>query len=445
MKKKLATLILTSSILSATFVAPYAASADELTDKIEEQEQKVNELSNRVDSAAAVLAEVQAEITAAEDRASELLNQRLATNEEIDLLKEEIAQLQQIIDQREGQLKEQARSVQVNGSNTNYMNFIFASESLTDLISRVDVVTTMVSANKDLVEQQVQDQQAVEDKKVESEEKLNDIMSMTYELEELKGQLEVKNIEQESALAALSAEKATAEEDRQRFIAEKEEADRRAAEEAERQRLAEEAAIAAAEAALLAEAEAAKAAEEAAQESVVEVASNQTPTVTAPTQTNNTTNTTVNTEVTTEVSQPSAPAPSTPVEKVEEKPAAPTISAPTGDVVSVAYKYLGVPYVWGGKTPSGFDCSGFTAYVFREAYGIEIGGWTGPQQYAGTQISVSQAQAGDLLFWGPKGSPYHVAIALGNGQYIHAPDEGGVVEVNSTQYFTPSFAVRVAR
>ena len=98
-----------------------------------------------------------------------------------------------------------------------------------------------------------------------------------------------------------------------------------------------------------------------------------------------------------------------------------------------------------GKTPSGFDCSGFTAYVFREAYGIEIGGWTGSQQYAGSQISVGQAQAGDLLFWGPKGSPYHVAISLGNGQYIHAPDEGGFVEVNSTQYFTPSFAVRVAR
>ena len=124
---------------------------------------------------------------------------------------------------------------------------------------------------------------------------------------------------------------------------------------------------------------------------------------------------------------------------------APSLPAPSGDVIGVAYKYLGVPYVYGGKTPSGFDCSGFTAYVFREAYGIEIGGWTGSQQYAGSQISVSQAQAGDLLFWGPKGSPYHVAISLGNGQYIHAPSEGGVVEVNSTQYFTPSFAVRVAR
>lgn len=423
MKKKLATLILTSSLLSATFVAPYAVSADELTEKIQQQEEKVNELSGRVESAEAVLAEVQAEIAAAENRAVELLAQRVDTNEKIDLLEEEIAQLQVVIDQREDQLKEQARSVQINGSNTNYMNFIFASESLTDLIARVDVVTTMVSANKSLVEQQVQDQQAVENKKVETEEKLNEIISMTYELEELKGQLEVKNIEQESAVAALNAEKASAEEDRLAFIAEKEEADRRAAEEAERQRIAEEAAIAAAEEALRVEQEAA-----------------QTVIAVTQTTTNNTTTNTTN----------NSPAISTPVieEKVEviiEEKSAPSLPAPSGDVIGVAYKYLGVPYVYGGKTPSGFDCSGFTAYVFREAYGIEIGGWTGSQQYAGSQISVSQSQAGDLLFWGPKGSPYHVAISLGNGQYIHAPDEGGVVEVNSTRYFTPSFAVRVAR
>lgn len=429
MKKKLATLILTSSLLSATFLAPYAVSADELTEKIQQQEEKVNELSGRVESAEAVLAEVQAEIVAAENRAAELLAQRVDTNEKMDLLEEEIAQLQVVIDQREDQLKEQARSVQINGSNTNYMNFIFASESLTDLIARVDVVTTMVSANRSLVEQQVQDQQAVENKKVETEEKLNEIISMTYELEELKGQLEVKNIEQESAVAALNAEKATAEEDRLAFIAEKEEADRRAAEEAERQRIAEEAAIAAAEEALRVEQEAAQA--------VVAVANDR-----ATTQTTN--NTTTNSPAI------STPAVETPVieEKVEvsieEKPA-PSLPAPSGDVIGVAYKYLGVPYVYGGKTPSGFDCSGFTAYVFREAYGIEIGGWTGTQQYAGSQISVGQAQAGDLLFWGPKGSPYHVAISLGNGQYIHAPDEGGFVEVNSTTYFTPSFAVRVAR
>jgi len=95
-----------------------------------------------------------------------------------------------------------------------------------------------------------------------------------------------------------------------------------------------------------------------------------------------------------ETPAPAAPVVSTPVVT------APALSAPTGDVISIAAQYIGVPYVWGGKTPSGFDCSGFTAYVFREAYGIEIGGYTVPQENSGTQIAVSAAQPGDLIFWG---------------------------------------------
>ena len=112
-------------------------------------------------------------------------------------------------------------------------------------------------------------------------------------------------------------------------------------------------------------------------------------------------------------------------------------------VVNEAQKYLGVPYLWGGKTPNGFDCSGFTQYVYRTSVGIELGGWTVPQESAGVQIPVEQAQPGDLYFWGSPGSTYHVAISTGGGQFIHAPQPGGVVSYGSIQYFTPSFAVRV--
>ncbi|MEG1503098.1 MAG: C40 family peptidase, partial [Enterococcus sp.] len=126
-------------------------------------------------------------------------------------------------------------------------------------------------------------------------------------------------------------------------------------------------------------------------------------------------------------------------------PSTPT-PAPSGNgsaVVAEAMKYIGTPYVWGGKTPSGFDCSGFTAYVYRQATGREIGGWTVPQESAGTRISVSEAQAGDLYFWGSPGGSYHVAIAMGGGQYIHAPQPGESVKVGSTAYYAPSFAVRM--
>ena len=433
MKKKLATLLLTSSLLASTMIAPIAASADELQNKIEQQESKLEAIQSEVLSAQQTLTAVQAEISAAESRSNELLESRITTQDEVTTLAEEIEKLEIIIEKREEQLQEQARSVQVNGSNTNYINFVFASESLTDLVARVEVVTTMVSANKSLVEQQISDKEAVTDKKVASEEKLEEIIGMSTELEQLKADLHIKKIEEESAIAALNAEQSTVQADRDKFIAQKEEADRRAAEEA--------AAIAAAEAAAIAAAEeaarvAAIAVEEVAEVETVATTSRNVaaPAVTAPQQ-SAPTETVAQAPATTPESTP-APAPT---------PAPTPAPAPShsGDLIGEAYKYLGVPYVWGGKTPAGFDCSGFTSYVFRQAYGMEIGSWTGAQENLGTKISVSQAQPGDLLFWGSAGSTYHVAIYLGGGSYIHAPYEGRTVEVNTISNFTPQFAVRV--
>lgn len=112
-------------------------------------------------------------------------------------------------------------------------------------------------------------------------------------------------------------------------------------------------------------------------------------------------------------------------------------------VVNEAEKYIGTPYVWGGKDTSGFDCSGLTQYVYKQVTGKDIGVWTVAQESSGTQISVDQAQQGDLLFWGDKGSSYHVAISAGGDQYIHAPQPGENVKYGSTQYYSPDFGVRV--
>ncbi|MEG1502615.1 MAG: NlpC/P60 family protein [Enterococcus sp.] len=114
-------------------------------------------------------------------------------------------------------------------------------------------------------------------------------------------------------------------------------------------------------------------------------------------------------------------------------------------IVQEAYRHLGKPYVWGAKGPNAFDCSGLAYFVYANATGHNIGGWTGDQQYAGTQIPVSEAQPGDLLFWGaPTSVTTHVAIYIGNGQYIHAPQPGDVVKIGNISDFTPTFAVRVS-
>ena len=435
MKKKLVAIALAGTILATSIVTPFTAQADEILTKIQQQETKISELDSKQSTAEENLSAITAEVDAAEKRAETLLANRVKTQDEIVALQEDIAELQVVIAQREEQLDEQARSVQVNGSNENYLNFIVASESFTDLVSRIDVVSKMVSANKELVEQQIADQKAVEDKKSKTEENLSKINAMAMELEQLKGDLQVKKIEQESAIAALAAEKATAESDRQMFLAQKEEADQRAA--------AEAAAIAAAEAAaatVAATVAQASSEESSTAASSVDIASSTVASSesAAPAQTVAAAPVVESAPV---VSAPAAAAPVVSAPVVT----APTLSAPTGDVVSIAAKYLGVPYVWGGKTPSGFDCSGFTSYVFREAYGIEIGGYTVPQENSGTQIAVSSAQAGDLIFWGSRGATYHVAIYVGGGQYIHAPAPGQTVTYSSYNLSGASFAVRVAR
>lgn len=101
-----------------------------------------------------------------------------------------------------------------------------------------------------------------------------------------------------------------------------------------------------------------------------------------------------------------------------------------------------IPYVWGGGTPSTwFDCSGLMSYVFKNAAGISLPHSSVEQEMYTQKKSVSQAQPGDLLFWGTPGASYHVAIYIGNNQYIAAPKPGLNVRVETiSPNFLPSFA-----
>lgn len=97
----------------------------------------------------------------------------------------------------------------------------------------------------------------------------------------------------------------------------------------------------------------------------------------------------------------------------------------TPSVVAIARNYIGVPYRWGGTTPSGFDCSGFTQYVFRKA-GVNLPRTSAEQGRVGTRVSRSELRPGDLVYF-----PGHIGIYVGNGQFIHSPSPGKRVTIDS--------------
>ena len=99
-------------------------------------------------------------------------------------------------------------------------------------------------------------------------------------------------------------------------------------------------------------------------------------------------------------------------------------------VVAIAQRYLGVPYVYGGASPSGFDCSGLTMYCYAQV-GVGLAHGATLQQQASTPVPISALQPGDLVFFGNAAFSYHVAIYVGGGSMIHAPHTGAVVSYGS--------------
>lgn len=484
MNKRLFKTLLTSAVVLGSVAAPVAAFAQDYDSLIGQSESQIENLSAAQAQLYAQLASSYAKLQEVQAQATTLQGNIQENDAAIASLQAEIKDLEVAIGKRESLLADQARAVQATGGAENYVNVVASSKSVSDFVGRVDVVKKMVSANKTLLGQQKADKEAVETKKSAVETTKADNVAKHVQLEALKGALTEEQANNEAVYNQLTSDLSLAQNAREALIAEKAAYQQRQAEIAAAQQAAAEQAAAEAQAQALAQqqaqaeaaaqeqaaqeqatresqlaeqpapaAEEAKPAEATSQAEATESQAPEAPTSETPAAEESTVAETPSTqeeESTTPAPQPAqeAPAaeeePEAPAATTEEEPAAAAPAASTyGDVLSTAAKYVGTPYVWGGKSPSGFDCSGFVQYVFKEAYGIDVGSWTVPQESAGTRISVSEAQAGDLYFWGDAGSTYHVAIATGGGNFIHASQPGTPLGYNNIQNFTPQFAVRV--
>ncbi len=110
------------------------------------------------------------------------------------------------------------------------------------------------------------------------------------------------------------------------------------------------------------------------------------------------------------------------------------------EIILSAKQYLGVPYVWGGTTPAGFDCSGLMQWVFAQN-GIGIPRVSQAQQASVKEIPISEVRPGDLVFWGRPA--HHVALYIGDGYFIQAPQPGDVVKITHNSWYPFESAGRV--
>ena len=142
----------------------------------------------------------------------------------------------------------------------------------------------------------------------------------------------------------------------------------------------------------------------------------------------------------------SAPPPSTPADPLPSAPAEAPLRPPSSGLdgyalAGTALSLRGVPYVNGGTDPNGFDCSGFTQYVFSR-FGLALPREVREQYRVGKSVKAEDLAPGDMLFFSTtEPGPSHVAIAVGGDQFVHAPSSTGVVRVErlSSSYWSPRY------
>lgn len=442
-KLKLVAALVAAAIMSSFSIPVYA------TPLTEEQQQELNAVKAEYDAVLYRMAEITGEIAIVNDTITNILV-RIEENDlemerldgEIKAKNIEIATSEAELLKKETEYGARLRAMYKQG-NTGVLQAILSSESIADLIARADAIIKFAKIDKQLLDEIQRIKDVLVDQKEELDHAKNEVALLKADNLVKLEEAEVKKNEAEGLLEELELEEnkiirnlAMAEmyfigdndeiiadpsssdvliqqaitnlrEARTKIITDSTDAKIVTLIERGKTILAQrEAARRAAEEAARRAAEERRRQEEAEEERLAQ--STPAPSTPAPT-----------------TPAPTTPAPSTPA------PTAP-VSGRGQDILNYGYQFLGVPYVWGGSTPRGFDCSGLTQYVYRQ-FGINIPRVASAQASVGTRVAYSDLQAGDLVFFG-SGSITHVGIYISNGNMLHSPRPGKRVEITTMRY-----------
>lgn len=344
------------------------------------------------------------------------------SKEEIKDLEKEIEKLEEAIDVRNELLKERIASMQKAGGNVGFLEVVFGSQSFEDFISRASSASKVTKSDAELIEQQEKDKQKVEEQRGVYQAKLDEQEEQKVELEGMKELIVTQKEENEKSKKKLKAKE-------KELVTMKSELE------------SKDSNLASLEAEIRDDIEAARTPTVTASES--NASSNEN----SSNESNNSSDNSSDGDLRT-LSQSEPTENSTnnkPEEKQQQQPAPKPSGGTVDTIMSASKPHLGTPYTWGGKSPSGFDCSGYVSWAYGQT-GKSIPSSTSALQSTGTKIPYSSIQPGDLVFFDTYKTNGHVGIYVGNGNFIGAQNSTGLAIANmESGYWKQHFSGHVRR
>lgn len=395
MKKRILSIVIAGA-LTITSVTPVFATPNE---EVIQSQQKYDEINKKIEDIQGKIYNLNEQIAPLAEKDENNRKQIESIKEEINNTNKEIEASKAEIEAKEEVLGKRLRELYKSGGQGSYLTLLFSAESFSDLITKIDSASRIVSIDKKIVKDLLQKKEKLDEKVASLEEKSNEIAKINEENKKILSELEGKKKEQEVLIAEAQAEQ-------EKFDAEYLSVAERSLVEYQIGILGSSSEISEL------------------QSAIAQLRTIRDKQLKSPTVVEEVNNAIENAKVKIEDLQAQQAAASMPNRGQ---------SSATGNaIVDFAYGFIGTPYVYGATGPNAFDCSGFTSYVFRNAAGIEITRTTYSQINVGTPVSYGELQPGDLVFtYGLD----HVGIYVGGGQYIHAPQPGQSVKVSPVTSF----------